>query len=215
MRSAIVIISSPCFLRELRELGHARHRAVLVHDLADDARPGTARRCARGRRRLRSARRAPARRPAARAAGTRGPGRARSRGLRRRVDRRVHGARRDRPPRCRCVVAAVAVDGHAERRVEARRVVRAPSAASRSSSSRSAVIARQIRPRPWRAMKLIASGVTFSAAIVRSPSFSRSSSSTTMIMRPARTASTASSIAGERGGGPARAFGDFQSRLIV
>ena len=35
-------------------------------------------------------------------------------------------------------------------------------------------------------MKLIASGVTFSAAIVRSPSFSRSSSSTTMIILPAR-----------------------------
>ena len=63
-----------------------------------------------------------------------------------------------------------------------------------SSSSRSGVIDRQIRPRPYRAMKLIASGVTFSAAIVRSPSFSRSSSSTTMIIRPARMASTASSI---------------------
>ena len=49
-------------------------------------------------------------------------------------------------------------------------------------------------------MKLIASGVTFSAAIVRSPSFSRSSSSTTMIISPARMASTASSIGanGER-----------------
>ena len=35
----------------------------------------------------------------------------------------------------------------------------------------------QMRPRPCFAMKLIASGVTFSAASVRSPSFSRSSSS--------------------------------------
>jgi hypothetical protein len=43
-------------------------------------------------------------------------------------------------------------------------------------------------------MKLITSGVTFSAAIVRSPSFSRSSSSTTMIIRPSRTAAIASSI---------------------
>src|SRR6476620_5482135 len=43
-------------------------------------------------------------------------------------------------------------------------------------------------------MKLIASGVTFSAAIVRSPSFSRSSSSTTMIICPAWIASIASSI---------------------
>ena len=57
-----------------------------------------------------------------------------------------------------------------------------------SSSSRSGVIDRQIRPRPYLAMKLIASGVTFSAAIVRSPSFSRSSSSTTMIIRPSRKA---------------------------
>ena len=43
-------------------------------------------------------------------------------------------------------------------------------------------------------MKLMASGVTFAAAIVRSPSFSRSSSSTTTIIRPARTASSASSM---------------------
>src|SRR5215203_1613071 len=43
-------------------------------------------------------------------------------------------------------------------------------------------------------MKLITSGVIFSAAMVRSPSFSRSSSSTTMIISPLRIASTASSI---------------------
>src|SRR5712692_6868166 len=43
-------------------------------------------------------------------------------------------------------------------------------------------------------MKLIASGVTFSAAIIRSPSFSRSASSTMMIILPWRTASTVSSI---------------------
>src|ERR1039458_1385080 len=42
-------------------------------------------------------------------------------------------------------------------------------------------------------MKLIASAVTNSAARVRSPSFSRSSSSTTTTMRPARISSTASS----------------------
>ena len=51
----------------------------------------------------------------------------------------------------------------------------------------------QIRPRPSVAMKLIASGVTISAAIARSPSFSRSSSSTMMTMRPALISSTASS----------------------
>src|SRR5689334_15989005 len=61
-------------------------------------------------------------------------------------------------------------------------------------SSRSSVIARHTSPRPNFAMKLMTSGVTCSAAIVRSPSFSRSSSSTTMIMRPSRKAATASSI---------------------
>src|SRR5262245_56968726 len=43
-------------------------------------------------------------------------------------------------------------------------------------------------------MKLTASGVTNCAAIVRSPSFSRSSSSTTTTKRPARISSIASSI---------------------
>ncbi len=62
---------------------------------------------------------------------------------------------------------------------------------SRRYSSRSSVIARQTRPRPYLAMKLMASGVIFSAAMVRSPSFSRSSSSTTTIMRPARISSSA------------------------
>src|SRR5262245_32022752 len=43
-------------------------------------------------------------------------------------------------------------------------------------------------------MKLMASGVTFSAAIMRSPSFSRSSSSMMMIMRPSWISAMASSI---------------------
>src|SRR5215467_1821255 len=43
-------------------------------------------------------------------------------------------------------------------------------------------------------MKLTASGVTFSAAIIRSPSFSRSSSSTMMISRPSCICSRACSI---------------------
>ena len=43
-------------------------------------------------------------------------------------------------------------------------------------------------------MKLTASGVTNCAAIVRSPSFSRSSSSTTTTNRPERISSIASSI---------------------
>ena len=52
------------------------------------------------------------------------------------------------------------------------------------SSQRSGVSARQISPRPSLAMKLIASGVTNWAAIVRSPSFSRFSSSTTTTIFP-------------------------------
>ena len=65
---------------------------------------------------------------------------------------------------------------------------------SPSSSQRSGVSDRQISPRPCVAMKLIASGVTNWAAIVRSPSFSRSSSSQTTTIRPARISSIASSI---------------------
>ena len=49
-------------------------------------------------------------------------------------------------------------------------------------------------PRPWVTMKFTASGVDFSAAITRSPSFSLSSSSTMMRWRPALTSSMACSI---------------------
>ncbi len=49
-------------------------------------------------------------------------------------------------------------------------------------------------PRAWVAMKLIASGVTNWAAMVRSPSFSRSASSTTITNLPERKSSIAASI---------------------
>jgi len=55
-------------------------------------------------------------------------------------------------------------------------------------------IARQISPRPYRAMKLMASGVTFSAAQTRSPSFSRASSSTRTMSLPERISARISSI---------------------
>src|SRR6266542_2768060 len=61
-----------------------------------------------------------------------------------------------------------------------------------SSSRRSPSIGMQIRPRPWAAMKLIASGVANWAAMARSPSFSRSSSSTIRTIRPIRKSSIAS-----------------------
>src|SRR5664280_2356285 len=67
-------------------------------------------------------------------------------------------------------------------------------AGSCSSSQRCSVSARQIRPRACVAMKLIASASTFSAAIARSPSFSRSSSSTTTTKRPRRNSAAASSM---------------------
>ena len=53
-----------------------------------------------------------------------------------------------------------------------------------SSSSRFATIGMHTRPEPWRVMKLMCSGVTSWAATTRSPSFSRSSSSTTMTNLP-------------------------------
>ncbi|VVB67745.1 Uncharacterised protein [uncultured archaeon] len=57
---------------------------------------------------------------------------------------------------------------------------------------RSAIMGMQIRPRPRRAMKLMLSGVTISAAIIRSPSFSRFSSSSMITNLPLRTSSMAS-----------------------
>ena len=49
-------------------------------------------------------------------------------------------------------------------------------------------------PRPCVIMKLTDSAVALSAAQMKSPSFSRSSASTTTTIRPGRIASTASSI---------------------
>ena len=46
MRSAMVTMRRPCFFAKTLEIRHARHRAVVVHDLADDAggrEPGEAR----------------------------------------------------------------------------------------------------------------------------------------------------------------------------
>jgi hypothetical protein len=60
-----------------------------------------------------------------------------------------------------------------------------------SSSSRAPSVGKQSSPRPCTTMKFTASGVTFSAAIRKSPSFSRSSSSTTMSMPPLRIISIA------------------------
>ena len=90
-------------LRELRQLRHARHRAVLVHDFADDAgriQPGDARQID-GRFGLPGAHQHAARARAQRkhVAGPREVGRPRS------PDRSPRArSPRDRRPRCRCVV---------------------------------------------------------------------------------------------------------------
>ncbi len=57
---------------------------------------------------------------------------------------------------------------------------------SPSLAARSLLIGAQIRPRPKRIMKLMLAAVAFSAARTRSPSFSRSASSTTITGLPAR-----------------------------
>ena len=62
------------------------------------------------------------------------------------------------------------------------------------SSTFSSVSVRQIRPRPQVAMKLMASGVTSSAAMVRSPSFSRFWSSIRMTIFPCLMSSRDSSM---------------------
>ena len=65
---------------------------------------------------------------------------------------------------------------------------------SRSSSSRSPSIGMQITPLVWRIMNAIVSGVTISAAMMRSPSFSRSASSTTTTSSPRPIAAIAFSM---------------------
>ena len=64
---------------------------------------------------------------------------------------------------------------------------------SRSWRTFSSVSERHTSPRPCFAMKLTAAGVTFSAAMQRSPSFSRSSSSVRITIRPSRIRSSACS----------------------
>src|SRR4051812_20527785 len=67
--------------------------------------------------------------------------------------------------------------------------------AGRSSSrARSVVMGAQMKPDVWARKKAIFSGVAASAAMIRSPSFSRSSSSTTTTISPRPMAATASSM---------------------
>src|SRR5438445_6381715 len=63
-----------------------------------------------------------------------------------------------------------------------------------SCCNRSAVVGTQINPRPNLAMKLTASAVACSAAMIKSPSFSRSASSTTITIWPFRKSSMTPSM---------------------
>ncbi len=73
-------------------------------------------------------------------------------------------------------------------------VLSATISGSRSSSSRWPSTGMQITPLVWRIMNAIASGVMDSAAMMRSPSFSRSASSTTMTISPRAMAAMAFSM---------------------
>ena len=63
-----------------------------------------------------------------------------------------------------------------------------------SCSLRSAVMVKHTKPRAWVIIKLISSGRTWVAAITKSPSFSRSSSSIKTTILPARMSSIISAV---------------------
>ncbi len=191
MRSAIVIISSPCLRANFFSSGT---RAIVPSSfITSQITPAGGRPAIRARSTAASV--CPARTsvpPDRDLNGNTCPGRMRSRGV-------VAGSSAARIVLARSA-AEIPVDVPARASMDTQNAVSRgeelseTSSGMSSSSSRSGVIARQTRPRPYLAMKFTASGVTFDAAIVRSPSFSRSSSSTTTIIRPSRTALMASSI---------------------
>ena len=92
------------------------------------------------------------------------------------------------------VVTPSAASIDSQNAVPNREVLRADICGKFKASQMSSASDRQISPRACLAMKLMTSGVIFSAAMVRSPSFSRSSSSTITSIRPARNSSMASGM---------------------
>ena len=90
--------------------------------------------------------------------------------------------------------ARLVVDRDGERGAVRARCSARPSGGVRAARPARAVIGMQSWPRPCVIMNSTISGVTRSAAAMKSPSFSRSSSSTTITTRPAAIASRASSI---------------------
>ena len=83
------------------------------------------------------------------------------------------------------VVAPLSTSTDTVNAVPRRAVLSCTIMGSLSSSRRLPIMGAQISPLPCAAMKLMASGETDSAAMAKSPSFSRSSSSTIMTIRPA------------------------------
>ena len=148
---------------------------------------------ARGRPRPRCGRAARARRPRARATGTRGRA-ARSRPARASGVDAPGGSCSARSAAPMPLPGVDVVDRDAERGVAAGVVRRHHRPDLRARRARAPWHGMHTSPRAQRSMKLIASGVTHSAAIVRSPSFSRSSSSTTSTISPRRIRRSASSI---------------------
>ena len=202
----MVMIGSLCLRANVMQVGHPRHRAVLLGDLADHAGRGQAGDPRQIDRRL----------------GVAGPDEhaALARPQREHVARLARGRAASSPDRCaaRIVIARsgaetpvatclASIDTHIG--VPRRDELSATASGISSASSRSGVIARQSSPRACVIMKLTASGVTRSAAIVRSPSFSRSSSSTTTIIPPARIAATRLVDGRERRRGGRRAGSGF------
>ncbi len=165
---------------ELLGAGHAVTLAAA--DLAQHARPERDRRGGRDRRWPRYARRGAARRPPSPPARTGGRGcgspRAGERGSSTACTVRARSAA------LMPVWQVLVIDRDGERRAGRARCCSRPSSRSPSPAPGSGWIGMQKRPPPWRVMKCTISGVTFSAAQMKSPSSSRSAASTTITMRP-------------------------------
>ena len=169
---------------ELEQVGQARHGAVVLDDLAEDAGGIEAGEAREVDRRLGVA-------AALQHAARLGAERENVAGL----DEIARLRFRDRPSRRMVLARSSALMPVVMSCVASTETVKSVLKLSRLSRTmrlrprrvaRSLVIGAQIRPRPKRIMKLMFSAVAFSAARIRSPSFSRSASSTTMTGLPAR-----------------------------
>ena len=191
IRSAIVIINSPCSAANAASSGTLAIPVLSTSTISQRTPTGCSP-AIRGRSTAASVCPARLRTPPARASsGMRWPGRARSCGA-------VEGSTRARMVAARSLaempVVVPAFASTLTRNAVSRISVLLATMGSRSRCrARSVVIAVQMKPDVWRMKNAIDSGVANSAAMIRSPSFSRSSSSTTMTISPRPMAATASS----------------------